>query len=255
MPSFASFIMKKLSDLSHICFISDPALHYSCREFQHSTVLYQSVAMAQNIYDDQAFFKEYIQLPRQVSGLGAAPEWPALRALIPKPSGSRFLDLGCGFGWACRWARQSGAEVVQGVDVSENMLSKAKEFPEDPAITYVKADLETIQLPPQSYDIVFSSLALHYLKNLPELIAQVYQTLKPGGTFVFSAEHPIYTSPRNPNFTLDAEGQYIWPLDGYLDEGPRTTNWLAEGVVKQHRTLASYVSLSLEAGFTLSAMV
>jgi ubiquinone/menaquinone biosynthesis C-methylase UbiE len=217
-------------------------------------VLYQIVEMAQNIYDDQAFFKEYIQLPRQVSGLDAAPEWPALRSLVPEPSGSRFLDLGCGFGWACRWARQLGAEV-QGVDVSENMLSKARGFPEDPAITYVKADLETIQLPAQSYDIVFSSLALHYVKNLPELIAQVYQTLKPGGTFVFSAEHPIYTSPRNPNFIPDSEGQIIWPLDGYLDEGPRTTNWLAEGVVKEHRTLGTYVTLFLEAGFTLSAMV
>jgi ubiquinone/menaquinone biosynthesis C-methylase UbiE len=135
------------------------------------------------------------------------------------------------------------------------MLSKAREFPEDLAITYVKADLETIQLPIQSYDIVFSSLALHYVKNLPGLIAQVYQTLKPGGKFVFSAEHPIYTSPRNPNFIPDSEGQIIWPLDGYLDEGPRTTNWLAEGVVKEHRTLGTYVTLFLEAGFTLSAMI
>jgi hypothetical protein len=30
--------------------------------------------------------------------------------------------------------------------------------------------------------------------------------------------------------------------------------WLAEGVIKQHRTIATYVSLLLGAGFTLSAI-
>lgn len=57
-----------------------------------------------------------------------------------------FLDLGCGFGGTCRWARQMGAEAVLGVDVSQKMLAKANEFPPDPAITYLQADLETIEL-------------------------------------------------------------------------------------------------------------
>lgn len=30
--------------------------------------------------------------------------------------------------------------------------------------------------------------------------------------------------------------------------------WLAEGVVKQHRTLGTYISIFLDAGFTLSAI-
>jgi hypothetical protein len=41
-------------------------------------------------------------------------------------------------------------------------------------------------------------------------------------------------------------------VDDYLDEGPRTTDWLAKGVIKQHRTLAGYVNMLLELGFTLS---
>lgn len=55
--------------------------------------------MAQNVYEQENFFKEYIQLPCQVKGLDGTPEWPALKALIPDPKGSTFLDLGCGFGW------------------------------------------------------------------------------------------------------------------------------------------------------------
>ena len=39
--------------------------------------------MTQNIYDDEQFFEGYSRLPRSVEGLDGAPEWPALRALLP----------------------------------------------------------------------------------------------------------------------------------------------------------------------------
>ena len=47
-------------------------------------------------------------------------------------------------------------------------------------------------------------------------------------------------------------GSNIWPLDHYLDEGPRVTDWLAKGVVKQHRTVATYLNLLAAAGFRLT---
>ena len=65
--------------------------------------------MTQNIYDNEEFFAGYSRLPRSVEGLDGAPEWPALRAMLPELRGRRVLDLGCGFGWFCRWAREQGA--------------------------------------------------------------------------------------------------------------------------------------------------
>ncbi|HEY2551597.1 MAG TPA: class I SAM-dependent methyltransferase, partial [Streptosporangiaceae bacterium] len=73
--------------------------------------------MTQNIYDNEKFFSGYSRLPRSVEGLDGAPEWPALRAMLPEVSGRRAVDLGCGFGWFCRWARQNGAASVLGLDV------------------------------------------------------------------------------------------------------------------------------------------
>ena len=46
-------------------------------------ILKEGSAMAQNIYDNPAFFEGYAQLPRSVQGLDGAPEWPALRAMLP----------------------------------------------------------------------------------------------------------------------------------------------------------------------------
>jgi len=207
--------------------------------------------MTQNIYDDEEFFAGYSRLRRSVEGLDGAPEWPALRALLPNLSGLKVLDLGCGFGWFCRWARQQGAAYVLGIDVSEKMLARARGEGDDPAITYRNADMEKLDLPANSFNLVYSSLALHYVGNLNGLMLQVDRSLVRGGRLVFSVEHPIFTAPSDPNWSPNAAGRNIWPVDGYLDEGPRSTNWLAQGVIKQHRTLATYINMLVGLGFSI----
>ncbi|MGE0750172.1 MAG: class I SAM-dependent methyltransferase [Variibacter sp.] len=208
--------------------------------------------MTQNIYDDEAFFTAYSRLPRSREGLDGAPEWPALRALLPPLASASVLDLGCGFGWFARFARTQGAAHVRGVDVSERMLARAKAETTDTAITYEHADLEHVAIAPQTHDLVYSSLVFHYVQDLGGLLARVRSGLKNGGVLIFSAEHPIMTAPENPGWLTDAEGRKAWPVSGYLDEGPRATNWLVDGVIKQHRTIATYVALLLRAGFAIS---
>ncbi len=83
-------------------------------------------------------------------------------------------------------------------------------------------------------------------------MSQVSRSLVQGGSLVFSVEHPIFTAPSDPQWSLDAAGRKTWPLDRYLDEGPRSTNWLAKGVIKQHRTLATYINMLIGLGFSLS---
>src|SRR5580704_17311742 len=189
--------------------------------------------MTQNIYDDPQFFEGYGRLPRSVAGLDGAPEWPALRALLPDLHGRKVLDLGCGYGWFCRWARENGAADILGIDVSEKMLARARATTQDKAIRYQRADMEQPELPAAAFDLV-------------------YRSLVPGGSLVFSAEHPIYTAPTAPGWVQDAAGRKTWPIDGYLDEGPRSTDWLTKGVIKQHRTVATYLNMLLRLGFTLT---
>lgn len=210
--------------------------------------------MTQNIYDTAEFFTGYSRLPRSVEGLAAAPEWPTLRSMLPDLRGLRVIDLGCGFGWFCRWAREAGAAAVQGLDVSENMLARARETTADPAIRYERADLETLALAEGAFDLVYSSLAFHYIENLRGLFEQVRRGLVPGGRFVFSVEHPMYTAPARPGWTRDPDGRFAWPVNRYDREGARSTDWLAKGVLKQHRTLARYVNLLIETGFTLARL-
>lgn len=207
--------------------------------------------MTQNLYDRSDFFAGYSQLDRSVEGLDGAPEWPALRAMLPAIVGRRIVDLGCGFGWFSRWAREQGALQVVGIDVSERMLMRARATTSDGGIAYRRVDLERLELPEASFDLAYSSLALHYVKNVARLFGVVHRAVVPGGYFVFSTEHPIYMAPTNPDWSIGAGGRKIWPLDSYFAEGPRTTNWLAKGVVKQHRTIGTTLNLLVQCGFTI----
>ena len=211
--------------------------------------------MTQNIYDDPAFFAGYGQLNRSIHGLEGAPEWPTLRALLPDIRARAVLDLGCGYGWFCRWAADQGAARVLGVDVSEKMLERAAQSNAHPAISSQRADLESIELPEAQFDLVYSSLAFHYVVDLAALMRSIRRALVPGGSLVFSIEHPIYMAPRRPVFDMDRDGNRFWPLDGYQNEGRRVTNWLAEGVVKQHRTMGTLVNLLIDSGFTLTRLI
>lgn len=210
--------------------------------------------MTQNIYDTAEFFAGYSRLLRSVQGLAGAPEWPTLQSMLPDLRGLRVVDLGCGFGWFCRWAREVGATSVQGLDVSENMPGHAREMTSDPAIVYTRTDLEGLSLTKGAFDLVYSSLTLHYLENLRGLLEQVRRGLVPGGRFVFSVEHPQYTAPAHPGWMRDADGRLAWPVNRYNEEGARSTDWLAKGVIKQHRTVATYVNLLIETGFTLGRL-
>jgi SAM-dependent methyltransferase len=207
--------------------------------------------MTQNIYDNEEFFAGYSLLGRSVEGLDGAAEWPALRAMLPELQEQKVLDLGCGFGWFCRWAREQGAAEVLGIDVSQRMLERATANTQDAAIAYRLADMEQLELPPCSYDLVYSSLALHYIADLDRLLSQVRRSLRAGGRLVCSVEHAIYTAPSNPRWLVDGAGHKTWPIDSYQCEGPRSTDWLTRGVIKYHRTVATYINALLRLGFTL----
>ena len=207
--------------------------------------------MAQNIYDDPGFFAGYSQLARSIHGLDGAPEWPSIRALLPDLRGKRVVDLGCGFGWFARWARQHGAASVLGLDVSENMIARARASTGDRSVSYVIADLERMELPEAGFDLAYSSLALHYIEDFTALVRNVHRALVAGACFVFSIEHPIYMAPMRPGWSADEDGRRTWPVGRYAVEGPRSTDWLAKGVQKQHRTIATTLNTLIDSGFLL----
>ena len=211
--------------------------------------------MAQNIYDTPEFFRGYSQLPRSIHGLDGAPEWPAIRELLPELDGKRVVDLGCGFGWFARWARAHGATHAIGLDISHNMIQRAIADTTDKNIDYRIADLEALELPDTSFELAYSSLAFHYIADFGRLVRTIHRALTARGNLVFNIEHPIYMAAAQPQWIVDAEGRKTWPVNGYSRQGARTTDWLAKGVVKYHRTVATTVNTLLDTGFAIRRVI
>lgn len=212
--------------------------------------------MKENPYDGSVFFEKYRRFPRSVQGLSAAGEWHELERLLPDFTGKRVLDIGCGFGWHCEYAARHGAKAVLGIDLSENMLAVAREKTLSPIVTYRRMAMEDMDFPPGSFDVALSSLAFHYTPDFAGLCGQVYRLLAPGGAFVFSVEHPVFTAQGTQDWMYDPQGAPLcWPVDRYFDQGPRQAVFLGQTITKYHQTLTTYLRSLLKAGFSLRDFV
>jgi ubiquinone/menaquinone biosynthesis C-methylase UbiE len=116
------------------------------------------------------------------------------RAKSFDPSGKKMLDIGCGVG------RMDGAFAemfgeVWGIDISEEMLNKAKKAVNQDNIRFLKVnglDLKCFQC--NFFDFVFSYLTFQHfpkIKNVWAHFAEIYRVLKPGGLFKVHLAKPL----------------------------------------------------------------
>lgn len=208
-----------------------------------------------NAYDDPHFFAEYAKMPRSQGGLPEAGEWHQFKKLFPPLQGKDVLDLGCGYGWHCKFAAEQGARKVLGIDLSQRMLQEAQRRNGAGEIAYRLCGIEEYDYPEDTWDCVISNLALHYVEDLQGIFRKVHQTLRAGGTFLFNIEHPVFTAGVGQDWIYSPEGtpQY-WAVDDYFFPGPRNTRFLGCQVLKQHHTLTQILMGLLNNGFGIQAV-
>ena len=172
--------------------------------------------MKENKYDDPGFFGQYEKMERSQKGLAGAGEWHVLKSMLPDFTGKDVLDLGCGFGWHCRYAIENGARSVIGIDISEKMIARAREINNLTGIEYTVMPIEDVDYPASKFDIVISSLTFHYLRSFDDICRNVYKWLRTGGSFVFSVEHPVFTAYGTQDWIYGQKGEKLyWPGDHY----------------------------------------
>jgi 2-polyprenyl-3-methyl-5-hydroxy-6-metoxy-1,4-benzoquinol methylase len=112
----------------------------------------------------------------------------------------KALSIGCGFGIIERVLRsQDFCQLIHGVDVAENAIENARKTAEAEGLdglTYEVADLNTVQFPADTYDIVYAHAALHHIFQLEHILDEIKHTLKPGGLLVAYE----YTGPSQMQF-------------------------------------------------------
>ncbi len=167
-------------------------------------------------------------------------------------TGTKVLDIGCGDGRFSRLLAGSGANVT-GVDLTEPFIERARSLAVGNE-TYIVGDAETLDgIESNSFDLAVSYIVLVDLLDYRQAIKSAFRVLKPGGRFVVCNVHPMRTSV--PYGWINQGGRKLfYALDNYTDEGPREFEWWGKGFVNMHRTLSSYISAFLDAGFVLERL-
>jgi len=209
--------------------------------------------MKQNIYDNEEFFDYYINMRKNRSGLNEALEQPAFMSLVPDLKGKRVLDLGCGFGENCKTYEAMGASEVIGLDISEKMLTIAKEKFSGDRIKYIHSSLEEMNFDDNYFDVILSSLTFHYVKDFNESICRLSKYIRKDGILLFSIEHPIATAKFvKQGWVKDESGNKDhWIMDNYQEEGLRYHKWVLDDVIKYHRTISTTLNTLIDNGFNI----
>ena len=211
----------------------------------------------QNIFDNPVFYEGYKKLRKNAVNANVLFEIPALFSMMPDLRGKTVLDLGCGFGEHCKLFVDLGAEKVVGIDISEKMLEIAKKENSHPSITYLQMPMENIAELNEVFDVVVSSLALHYVEDFGSVVKNVYHLLKKDGVFIFSQEHPIVTSHSGGSrWTKNENGEKLHVnLSNYGIEGEREVTWFVDGIKIYHRTFSTIVNTLCATGFSIAHMI
>ena len=96
--------------------------------------------------------------------------------------GRRFLDLGCGVGWAARIAADEGASYSVGLDFAGTALVRARRH--TPAAGWVQGDGNALPFRDGSFDDVFSFGSMEHFPDVPRGFAEAARVLRPGGQLV-----------------------------------------------------------------------
>ena len=142
---------------------------------------------------------------------------------------ARSLDLGCGSGHKSLAVYNAGStRELHGIDVSEERIAEAERMRIDKAIPgeFRVADVNTAFLPPETYDLIFSSHSLHHFLALEHVMAQVHEALTPDGLFILEE----FVGPTQFQWT-DAQIDVVRTLTSLIPEDLRMLRW---GAVKPY---------------------
>ncbi len=209
--------------------------------------------MEQNIYDNNEFFKGY-QSKRGKLSANDLIEIPELFELIGNVTNLSILDLGCGTGEHDRKLIGLGAKRVLGIDLSNNMINEAKNTTNEDKIEYKVMSMNDIDLLEEKFDLVISSLAIHYIEDYDSLCKKVYNLLNDGGRFIFSCGHPMDSCAILDDYSnnyVEINNKKYYLISDYNNEGKRTSHWYVDGVETYHRNVSHLINGLIDAGFKL----
>jgi len=163
----------------------------------------------------------------------------------------RCLDLGCGTGAAIPELVELGWTVT-GVDVSEVMLSRAREHAHGAEL--IQAAAEALPFADATFDAGLSIWTHTDVDDFAAILREAARVLRPGGPFVYIGAHPCFVGPHSR--FIEAEGvpelHSGYRDTGRYDDGPAIgPDGLRARVGATHLPLGLFLQSFLGTGFRI----
>ena len=102
---------------------------------------------------------------------------------LPLRGDERILDIACGTGRLEGLLRQQHPGLdITGIDLSPHMIEVARgRLPEDPQTRWHHGTLDTVELPPASFDVVTCNNAFHLFPGQQQALEKMAGLTRPGG--------------------------------------------------------------------------
>ncbi|MHA1772303.1 MAG: class I SAM-dependent methyltransferase [Candidatus Thorarchaeota archaeon] len=117
--------------------------------------------------------------------------WKLFEELVGRARRGRVIEFGCGPGlFLVDCVRRLGTTVAYGIDASEEMIGRAREFlkslSSSVAFELISIDLNEAQpdIPSGNTDLVFMGFLLHELDNPQQILALAFNSLRANGVCV-----------------------------------------------------------------------
>lgn len=117
-------------------------------------------------------------------------EAKALRSTLDNIKFADCLEVGCGTGKNTEWLL-SKSKAVTAVDISGEMLARAKEKIEAGNIRFLQVDItQKWHFTKDKYDLISFSLVLEHIENLEHIFKEAAEVINPGGYIYIGELHP-----------------------------------------------------------------
>jgi len=131
-----------------------------------------------------AFNHQAATYDKDIKGQHARNLYPVLLEKLSSISYDTFLDLGCGTGAVLQSIlEKDSSKKAYGLDLSENMLQKAKEKLNNKA-NLILGDSDNLPFENDFFDVVYCNDSFHHYPSPQTAISEVCRVLKPEGTFI-----------------------------------------------------------------------
>ena len=207
-------------------------------------------------------YTEHVRDPKQ-SVYHAFYEKPAMYAALPDLAGKSVLSLGCGSGEDSKHLKDLGASESTGIDISKGMIDIAADS--YPDCKFQVMDMEKLDFHDNSFDFIYSSLAIHYIEYWDRALREAYRTLKPGGYFLFSCNHPVYfamelsknniSKKRELSITRKNDNEEVTIIGDYLAHKGIDENGTIWPVRTWHKPIGEIAKEIKDAGFAISEII